>query len=273
MSAVLLVWNPTQYPWEELPTVVTNTASGHSQPITWSTGVRRILPIGSRVFLMHLGREPKGIVSSGVTTRDPALARHWDAQKAADGQETWYTEFVPELLLDPRTRPPMDPRRSASAAVRAFNWTPQASGIAIPDEVATALLEEWHNFVDGRLTSLGEADEDLGALEGEERQRLIRHRSRERALRAAKFAEVRSRNHGRLCCEVPGCGFDFLARYGERGRDFAEVHHVNPLAESGIVRTSLSDLRVVCANCHRMIHRQHPMAALESLLPGSGVGV
>lgn len=219
---------------------------------------------------MHLGREPKGIVSSGVTTREPAPGPHWDTSKL--GEDAWYAEFVPELLLDPRQQPPLDPRVSQSALVREYNWTPQASGIAIPDDVAEAMLAEWFAFTDGVVATLGEADEELSALEGEARARMVRHRSRERALRSAKLASTRAANGGRLACEVPGCGFDFEQQYGDLGAGFAEVHHLNMLAESGVVRTSLSDLAVVCSNCHRMIHSRTPMLGLESVIPYRGSG-
>jgi 5-methylcytosine-specific restriction protein A len=60
---------------------------------------------------------------------------------------------------------------------------------------------------------------------------------------------------GALRCE--GCGFDFAATYGELGHGFAECHHVVPLADLRAgSRTRLSDLVILCANCHRMIHRQ-----------------
>ena len=59
---------------------------------------------------------------------------------------------------------------------------------------------------------------------------------------------------GALRCE--GCGFDFAATYGELGHGFAECHHVVPLADLRAgSRTRLSDLVILCANCHRMIHR------------------
>ena len=70
---------------------------------------------------------------------------------------------------------------------------------------------------------------------------------------------------GRLSCE--GCGFDFAAAYGQRGVGFIEVHHTAPLSEaprSGGV-THLSDLSLVCANCHRMIHRFRPWISISEL--------
>jgi len=56
-------------------------------------------------------------------------------------------------------------------------------------------------------------------------------------------------------CQV--CGFDFAHTYGELGRNYIEVHHINPLAEQNgehIVNPA-TDLACLCANCHRMVHK------------------
>jgi hypothetical protein len=75
---------------------------------------------------------------------------------------------------------------------------------------------------------------------------------RNRSLVEEKKREV-LKTTGGLACEV--CSFDFRV-YGELGEEFCEVHHLRPLSKnSAEVRTGLSDLAVVCANCHRMIHR------------------
>lgn len=54
------------------------------------------------------------------------------------------------------------------------------------------------------------------------------------------------------------CGFDFVAAYGPHGEGYIECHHVIPLHASGEVKTRLEDLVLICANCHRMIHRRAP---------------
>ena len=43
--------------------------------------------------------------------------------------------------------------------------------------------------------------------------------------------------------------------YGSRGKDYVEVHHLTPLHVSGETTTKPSDLAILCANCHRMVHR------------------
>ena len=105
------------------------------------------------------------------------------------------------------------------------------------------------------------------ALEGGFRVAIRRHRLRERRLRKQKIEEALRIGAGRLRCEVPGCNFDFLEVYGELGRDFAHVHHTNPLSDRAEPEmTKLSDLAIVCANCHAMIHRGRQCRPLESLI-------
>ena len=60
--------------------------------------------------------------------------------------------------------------------------------------------------------------------------------------------------HGTTCM---ACAFNFYKFYGERGRDYIEVHHLIPLStlEEEIEINPASDMAVVCSNCHRMIHR------------------
>ncbi|MEW9674281.1 HNH endonuclease [Ammoniphilus sp. 3BR4] len=62
--------------------------------------------------------------------------------------------------------------------------------------------------------------------------------------------------HG-LNCVV--CSFNFEEVYGERGKDFIEVHHVKPLSSlAGEEEIDpKSDLVPLCANCHRMVHRRY----------------
>lgn len=94
------------------------------------------------------------------------------------------------------------------------------------------------------------------------------HMSRERSSQVVETAKAQhaQRNRGSLPCEV--CRFDFSKRYGSLGKDYIEAHHTRPLSEleAGEVReTRVEDLALVCANCHRMLHRTRPWASLEQL--------
>lgn len=112
-------------------------------------------------------------------------------------------------------------------------------------------------------------DQELDLFqEGQKRRRFVVHRYREAFLRERKITEFKKSNDGKLFCEVPRCGFDFLQKYGELGRDFAHVHHLIPLSEAddtGIYNT-LEDLAVVCPNCHAMIHRGGQCRDIASLI-------
>lgn len=99
--------------------------------------------------------------------------------------------------------------------------------------------------------------------EGQSKLRVHVQRERNQALVSTakrRFKEA----HGHLFCEV--CGFDFSDTYGELGDDFIEAHHRVPLSESyDLVETSVDDLAMVCANCHRMLHRTKPWLTVEQL--------
>jgi 5-methylcytosine-specific restriction protein A len=104
---------------------------------------------------------------------------------------------------------------------------------------------------------------DEEAVEGRLLTAQHQRRERSRKIVAAKKARV-LRALGRLACEV--CGFDFNQRYGGRGEGVIECHHTRPLEELGDgTPTRLSDLALLCANCHRVIHAQRPWLTVEEL--------
>lgn len=50
------------------------------------------------------------------------------------------------------------------------------------------------------------------------------------------------------------CGFDSEAFYGTRAQGACIVHHLKGFADHGKRRSTVSDVRVVCANCHYVLH-------------------
>ena len=102
------------------------------------------------------------------------------------------------------------------------------------------------------------------SIEGKQEKRLINRYERDSRLRARAVSI-----HGLFCCV---CGFDFGKTYGPHGSGFIEVHHIVPLAmdKNSHLVDPAKDMVVLCANCHRMIHRKQdaPLAVdeLKSLL-------
>lgn len=269
MSAYLLTWNPKNWPWADLPEIASKLSKGVPVAQRWSCGNSRKIPVGSRVFLLRQGVEPKGIIASGWVTSSPSSEPHWDPERAARGDNSFYIRFAADALLDPDLEQPLDVRGTSNSPLSELQVDAPASGNSIPEHVAEALAEAWAAYLGKFDAGLGKGDPELAAFEGEEKRRFINHRSRERALRDAKLNEARRANSdGRLRCEVPGCGFDFEAVYGSIGVGFAHVHHLRPLAEEfATTVTTLQDLAVVCANCHSIIHRGGECRTLETLIP------
>ena len=75
--------------------------------------------------------------------------------------------------------------------------------------------------------------------------------------------------HGYRC---QACSFKFKDKYGKFGQNFIECHHENVLSErpeqdwNNDVKTSINDVKVLCSNCHRMIHHKRPALTFQELL-------
>lgn len=118
-------------------------------------------------------------------------------------------------------------------------------------------------FIDEPQFAVPDIDIHVSGVEGQ--RKLVTHFRVERdASLANKKKEAVLAKTGKLACEV--CGFDFHKKYGHRGKDFCEVHHKKKLSSAERpVTTELSDLAIVCSNCHRMIHRGKSMLTLGQL--------
>lgn len=84
----------------------------------------------------------------------------------------------------------------------------------------------------------------------------------------------RSRNSGlrlaalqRAAGVCSGCGINYSKRHGDLGKRCLVVHHTKQLRDTDQPReTKLSELAVVCANCHMMIHANKDRALTLSQL-------
>ena len=113
------------------------------------------------------------------------------------------------------------------------------------------------------VPTAGMTTSDESVVEGRTLLKLHMVKERKsRIVRAKKRAVLAAT--GRLVCEA--CGFDFATVYGRFGEGFAECHHRVPLASlDGEAATRMEDLAIVCANCHRVLHRSKPMPSVEEL--------
>jgi putative restriction endonuclease len=121
-----------------------------------------------------------------------------------------------------------------------------------------------------RRSTLNEERADYEADEGH----LVLHfhfeRHRDRLLIAKFKAYMKDPR-----CEA--CGMNFAEFYGDVGAGYIEAHHKTPVAllQEG-TKTTINDLAGLCANCHRIIHKNQPMTVeqLTAILamPGGFAG-
>lgn len=183
---------------------------------------------------------------------------------AATGRVRQSAEF--SQWLEMKYRPIAEARVNSQYTAEKYNWTPNSNSTCweVPQAEWPALerliLRRYFNLtVEEALEKAYRAvavspPDDPVAESREGRRKLALHWRRERNGTVAYEAKARALREGRLRCEV--CGFDFAAFYGPIGREFIEAHHKTPLArldpdKGGI--TKLSDISLLCANCHRMV--------------------
>jgi 5-methylcytosine-specific restriction protein A len=131
-------------------------------------------------------------------------------------------------------------------------------------QVAKAIIESLDDLELG--ANWGGPDIEDGIQEAPEGRLLTRkHLARERNRQLVESKRKQAlKKHGKLTCEE--CDFDFAASYGERGEGYIECHHTKPVAllNEGH-KTHIDDLALVCANCHRMIHRNKNWLTIADL--------
>src|SRR5262245_21107838 len=142
MSTFLFAWNPKKWDWKEgdlMEKILTVAATGSAED-SWSCGNRKELPVGSRFFLIRLGKDPKGIVGSGLTTTDPELRPHWDPALRRQGKEALYVY----LKFDFLSKEPLitwgELQNSPFSNVR---WGVQASGVLLPESITEEFEQLW----------------------------------------------------------------------------------------------------------------------------------
>lgn len=194
----------------------------------------------------------------------PISFRHVEEALRQLGGEAQIGEILQKVL---EIAPPPHPRRAREVIRgRLYQFSSQTSSYknGTPDlfesvDGLAANTGRWRlkadplSAIDADIVLDG-AEADLGTQEGRAVLRVHLRRERSRKLINDFKASLTS-----FACEA--CGDDMEAIYGELGFGYVEAHHKVPVAmiEEGAT-TKLSDLAALCANCHRMIHRNGLMS-------------
>lgn len=146
MPTFLLTWNPACWPWGGLKDAVEQTARGVAYEQPWSCGRRKNIGPGDEVFLIRLGREPRGIMGFGSVIGPPQLDKHWNPDRS---DNIPYAPVVIDRVVDPYEDgviPLSD--LTATEPLSSVHWSTQSSGILIPDDSAAVLHQIWQRFIE-----------------------------------------------------------------------------------------------------------------------------
>jgi 5-methylcytosine-specific restriction protein A len=120
-------------------------------------------------------------------------------------------------------------------------------------EDLSAMLDLYDALTYGDTSTLAIAPEgDEPSLDFEDLRRVRLHSRVERNQRLAKKVKALK---GYKC---EACNFDYEEIYGELGKGYIEAHHLTPISQlkNQVVQMDPQrDFAVLCASCHRMIHR------------------
>jgi 5-methylcytosine-specific restriction protein A len=255
MSSYLYTWNPKRWKWVDLPEAICRIGDGEQYDIEWSCGNTKKIAVGDTFFLIKLGVEPKGIIGCGYVSSFPYPLPHWDEEKKRQG----LTALRTDLLFKVLSEKPIVPLERLQGRYPAYNWSPQASGLSVPEPIASKLFSEIQESTAFGF-SIPSVNEVRLYAEGKSKTVTSKTYDRNPLARQACI------EHYGYTCSV--CGFNFEKVYGPLGENYIEVHHLRPVADIGeeYLIDPIKHLRPVCANCHRMLHKQRPPLSVEELL-------
>jgi HNH endonuclease len=280
MPGYLLNWKrklKDGFVWETLMRDIESTRNGIPVPAKWFVNRQESIREGDRVFVLAQGgpylkpQQINGLIAAGYAAPVPAgkmPVRIGHVVYQDEGFRSGnYISAVLSTVLSPELVLPVSELES-TGNLRHVEWkNVQSPGAEIRPhrklkmnlDVLPELEELWERHLEKITFPLPpDADERFAierfGQEGRLKVQVHKRRERDGALPRLKKAEA-LHLHGKLECEV--CSFVFATRYGDHGSNFIECHHRESLATldpNDGKRTTLEDLALVCANCHRMLH-------------------
>jgi 5-methylcytosine-specific restriction enzyme A len=253
MATFLLTWNPDKWLWNNIQENISQIRENGYYNARWSVGITKHITPDDRIFLMKLGKKGRGIVASGWVVSNVYKEDHWSDDK----KQANYVDIHFDSIIDPNSEPIFLIEENLSQMKDRMNWTPQASGVSIPNDVAEELETSWAAFLGqpkavSKINFANEVDGTKVFIEGSTISVLVNRYERSPEARA-----ICIRKYGAICSV---CGFDFSKRFKNIGNGFIHVHHLKPLSKVGknYKLNPVEDLRPVCPNCHSMLHQKKP---------------
>ncbi|TYP95241.1 EVE domain-containing protein [Fodinibius salinus] len=219
------------------------------------------MQLGDQIFIWRAGNQ-SGAIAKGEISELPK-ERSEIKNKEALGHDLWTDQedepsttkvgikvfearLTPEEGMILRSEIKDHPKFSSAHIITA----PQGTVFNLQKSEFNFLNSLW-NFENSEVEG---SAKNLSVYEGA--KSLHKHYKRERNQKIIDEKKSQfKKDNGTVFCEV--CSFNFKEKYpNELAEDFIEVHHLNPISDrKEEVKTTLDDLILICANCHRMVHR------------------
>ncbi len=138
MSDYLLTWNPDQFSTGGDGSQAGLLDYREGDEIRWSCRSKQP-QFGDTVYLIRLGKEPRGIIAKGVVTQAPFSDSDW---KDANLERSYIKFQLQELRQSCQAG--LLPMLLLKASLPGQTWSSQTSGIAIKPDVTAALANLWN---------------------------------------------------------------------------------------------------------------------------------
>jgi 5-methylcytosine-specific restriction protein A len=260
MSTYLFLWNPKKWSWSTIEQDINQVDLTGKCSQRWSCGNTKSIQQGDRIFLLKVGTEPKGIIAAGFATSAPFTEKHW----SGDNKDALYIDVDFEVILNATNEPILPVEMLMTGNIAKQNWRPIGSGNLIKAEIVDELEAVWFNFLTTqKIRHNPFITNDNGIqktyTEGTPSQVSITKYERN------PYARKKCLEYYGYSCVV--CDFNFENTFGQIGKSFIHVHHLNQIATIGNLYEidPVKDLRPVCPNCHSIIHKQKIALSIEDI--------
>lgn len=145
MKTVIFKWNPAFSSYSMLHYLhdMYNLRQYDEFDYNWSVWDWRQIHEGDRFYWVKVGMYGQtGIVASGKITSEPYRDEDWSGK----GRETYYVDFVPDVLINPDALPIFSCADLAKA-IPDFEWDKGHSGLVLNDDQAKMLVDLWADFL------------------------------------------------------------------------------------------------------------------------------
>lgn len=254
-DSLILLWNPDNWTWPTLKEHIATSRNGQAVRLGWKVKNPHLVHIGMPAYMYRTGTKGRGFMASGYVVSPPYVTSHFSGD---DEQQTSV-----DVIFDTIFNPANDPLLMLDEINSLFPDTDPIpnflhSGVVLRDETAERVHKVWLNHVrviNGNGTefeSVAASNAEYFYAEGALRQLSVNAHERSGLARERAIAI-----HG-TDCRV--CGINFERTYGDFGKGFIHIHHVDPIANAVENRPvdPRHDLVPVCPNCHAMLHRRNP---------------